>query len=253
MRRRLVGAVVLAAVGLAILAAPVAAFDLTNCTMDATSLKADGSTLAAIKGGAVDATQADPFIVDWDGTIKYTGGSNIDMLNNKWAVAVFLIPTPLMGGDDNPQNNKTGSGTVGVSANAPFRFTGLYYVSGTLSGSGGTCSGSGWFKLAGDPVGTIPFFGGIGVLIVGLLMLAFGSRGHTITAVIGGILTGLGGATMLIIYSTLPLGQQTPLALLLIGLAVGLVIGILGRRGRGDKDTAPMLPPTNPPEAPTPA
>ncbi len=175
------------------------------------------------------------------------------MLNNKWAVEVFMFPTPLQGGDDNPKNNKTGSGTVGVSANAPFRFTGLYYVHGTLTGSGGTCAGSGWFKLAGDPVGTIPFFGGIGVLVVGLLMLAFGSRGHTITAVIGGILTGLGGATMLIIYSTLPLGQQTPLALLLIGLAVGLVIGILGRRGRGDKDTAPMLPPTNPPEAPTPA
>ncbi len=57
---------------------------------------------------------------------------------------------------------------------------------------------------------------------------------------------------MLIIYSTLPLGETTPLALLLIGLAIGLVIGILGRRGGGDDDTAPMLPPTNPPEAPTP-
>jgi hypothetical protein len=42
------------------------------------------------------------------------------------------------------------------------------------------------------------------------------------------------------------------LALLLIGLAIGLVIGILGRRGGGNDDTAPMLPPTNPPEAPTP-
>ena len=253
MRRSLVGAMVLAALGIVALAAPVAAFPLTNCTLQANSLKADGSALDSIAGGAVDATQADPFIVDWDGSITYAGGSNVEMKGNTWAVAVFTFPTPLQGGDDNSEDDRTGAGTVGVSANAPFRFTGLYYVHGNLKGSGGECVGSGWFKLAGDPVGTIPFFGGLGVLILGLVMLAFGSRGHTITAVIGGILAGLGGATMLVIYSTLPLGETTPLALLLIGLAIGLVIGILGRRGGGDQDTAPMLPPTNKPEAPTPA
>jgi len=246
MRRTLAGAVVVAALGMMAIAAPVAAFPLTNCTMQATALAADGSQLDSITGGAPDATQADPFLVDWDGTITYTGGSNIPMVNNTWGVTVFTFPTPLQGGDDNPEDNRTGSGTVGVSANAPFRFTGLYYVSGSLTGSGGTCTGSGWFKLTGDPIGTIPFFGGLGALILGAAMLVIGARGHTITAIVGGILTGLGATTMLVIYSALPIGESTPLVVLVLGLLLGIAVGLLGRRGRGEQ-ASPMLPPTNPP------
>jgi hypothetical protein len=242
----MVGAVVLAALGVLVLAMPVAAFPLTNCTLKATALAADGSQIDSIEGGAADATQADPFLVDWDGTITYSGGSNIAMVNNTWGVNVFTFPTPLQGGDDNPEDNRTGSGTVGVSANAPFRFTGLYYVSGSLTGSGGTCTGSGWFKLTGDPIGTIPFFGGLGVLILGLAMLAIGARGHLFTAIFGGIFAGLGATTMLVIYSALPIGEQTPLVVLLAGVILGLAVGLLGRRGGGEEST-PMMPPTNAP------
>ncbi len=243
MRRTLVGANVLAALGFLVLAAPVAAFPLTNCTMQATSSSAGGAALDSIQGGAPDATQQDPFVVDWDGTVAYAGGSNVEMKNNTWGISVFMIPTPLQGGDDNLEDTRTGNGTVGVSANAPFRFTGLYYVSGTLKGSGGTCTASGWFKLGGDPVGTFPFFGGVGALILGVAMLVIGARGHLITAIVGGILTGLGAATMLVIYSALPIAEQTPLVVLLLGLIVGILVGLLGRRGRGS-DTPPMLPRT---------
>jgi hypothetical protein len=240
------GAVVLAALGVLALAAPVAAFPLTNCTMQATSSTAAGGPLDSIQGGAPDATQQDPFLVDWDGTVAYTGGSNVAMVNNHWGINVFIVPTPLQGGDPNTADTRTGNGTVGVSANAPFRFTGLYYVSGTLTGSGGTCTGSGWFKLTGDPVGTIPFFGGIVVLIVGVLLLVFGARGHLISAIVGGILTSLGATTMLVIYSALPVAELTPLAVLLLGLIVGIAVGLLGRRARAP-ETPPMLPPSTPP------
>ena len=251
MRRSMVGALVLAALGMLFLAAPVAAFPLTNCTLKANSLAAGGGAVDSIEGGAPDATQGDPFLVDWDGTITYVGASNVAMVNNTWGVSVFMFPTPLGGGDDNPEDTRTGDGTVGVSANAPFRFTGLYYVSGSLSGSGGACTGSGWFKLTGDPVGTIPFFGGLGVLILGIVMLAFGARGHTITAILGGIVTALGATTILVIYSALPIGEQTPLVVLLVGLLLGIAVGLLGRRG--GEEAPPLMPPTNPPEAPTPA
>ncbi len=246
MRRTMVGALVLAALGIAALAAPVAAFPLTNCTLKATALAKDGSQIDSIEGGAADATQADPFLVDWDGTITYSGGSNIAMVNNTWGVSVFTFPTPLQGGDPNPQDSRTGSGTVGVSANAPFRLTGLYYVSGSLTGSGGTCTGSGWFKLTGDPIGTIPFFGGLGVLILGLAMLLIGARGHLFTAIFGGIFTGLGATTLLVIYGALPIGAQTPLVVLLAGVILGIAVGLLGGRG-GDKEMPLMMPPTNAP------
>ncbi len=243
MRRSMIGAVVLTALGVLILAAPVSAFELSNCTMGATALAADGSTIGSIASGADDATQAKPFLVDWDGTVKYSGSSQIEMKNNTWHVSVFGIPTPLMGGDDNPENNVDGSGTVGVSANAPFRFTGLYYVSGELKGSGGVCAGNGWFKLTGDPVGTIPFWAAAAILLVGLGLLAVGSRGHTFTAIVGGLLSGLGVAALLVLFSTLPLGVPTPIAVLLLGVVIGIVIGLLGRRGRGDQGDRPSAPP----------
>jgi hypothetical protein len=245
----MVGAAVLVALGIQMLAAPVAAFPLTNCSLQATALRADGSTIGSIASGAVDATQDDPFLVDWNGTITYTGSSQIEMKNNSWSVAVFGIPTPLSGGDDNPDDDRDGNGTVGVSANAPFRFTGLYFVSGSITGSGGTCAGSGWFKLTGDPVGTIPFWVALGVTILGVGMLIAGARGHTITAILGGILTGLGGSALLVLFSTLPLGSPTPIIALLSGLLLGIAVGVLGRRGRGKSDASTSAPP--PPSPPT--
>lgn len=231
----------LAAVSLLVWAAPAAAFPLTDCSLAATSAAADGSDLGSMTGGANDATQDDPFVVDWDGTISYEGSSDVEMKDNSWSVSVFNVPTPLSGGDDNSDDSRTGSGTVQVGENAPFRFTGLYFVSGALTGSGGTCSGSGWFKLAGDPVGTIPFWIGLGTLLLGAAGLARGSKGHSLTSVGGGLLAGFGLATLLVIYSTLPLGAPTPIIAFLVGIAAGIVIATLARRGRGDK------------EAPTPA
>jgi hypothetical protein len=236
MRRVLFVSAAMAALSLLIWAAPAAAFPLTNCTLQAASLKADGSALDSIAGGAIDATQEDPFIVDWDGTITYQGGSDIEMKNNTWSVSVFNIPTPLSGGDDNPEDNRTGSGTVGVSENAPFRITGLYYVAGALTGSGGTCSGSGWFKLSGDPIGTIPFWFGLGLTLLGAAGLARGARGHLATAIAGGILAGFGIATLAVIYSSLPLGSLTPIVALILGIAAGIVIAGLARRGGKDED-----------------
>jgi hypothetical protein len=247
------GAVMLAALGILMQAAPVAAFTLTNCTLQATALGADGSTIDSIHSGADDATQANPFLVDWDGTVSYTGSSQLEMKANSWHVDVFGIPTPLRGGDPNAANSRDGNGTVRVSSNAPFRVTGLYFVSGSITGSGGTCSGSGWLKLTGDPTGTIPMLLALGLLVLGLIMLAIGARGHPITAVFGGILTGLGLATLLVLYSTLPLGSLTPIVILLLGLVLGIVVAILGRRAGNRDGTSPMLPTTNPSPPPPPA
>ena len=245
MRRTMTVAVMLAALGILMLAAPVAAFPLTNCTLQATGLAADGSTIDSIQSGADDATQANPFLVDWDGTVSYTGSSQLEMKDNTWHVDVFGVPTPLRGGDPNTADSRDGNGTVAVSANAPFRITGLYFVSGSITGSGGTCAASGWLKLTGDPTGTIPMLIALVLLVLGLIMLAIGARGHAVTALLGGILTGLGLATLLVLYSTLPLGSLTPIIVLLLGLVLGIFVAMLGRRARGRGDTSPMLPPTN--------
>lgn len=209
-----------------LLPSAAAAFPLSNCTIQLTSVDASGGTVDTAASGDGSASQSDPFIVDWDGSIKWTGSTSVSLKDNRFQISVFGIPTPLGGTNDNGEDNRTGSGTVGVSANAPFRITGLYYVSGTITGSGGSCEGSGVFKLAGDPLGTVPFVAGLALLVVGGLLLAAAFGGSLVAGVLGGLVAGLGLAVMLVIYSALLVGQATPLLAIVLLLVVGIVLAL---------------------------
>ncbi len=230
MRRSFAAAVLLAASLLLAATAPVAAFPLSLCQLSITSKDANGATLDTAQSGANDATQADPFLVDWFGTVDYTGTTTNVIKNYSYQVFVLGIPTPLRGADTNDDENVDGSGTVGVAENAPFRITGLFMVSGGYSGEGGECAGSGWFKLVGDPTGTVPFWLGLILIALGTLLEVRGLRGRTISAVIGGLLIGTGAAIMLVIYSVMPLAEYTPWAAIGLGLVLGILIALIGRR-----------------------
>jgi hypothetical protein len=227
--RRLVLLVVLA-MGL-MLPGSAAAFPLTNCTLELTSLDADGNALDAAVAGGADSTQENPFLVDWDGRVVWNGtmGSQV-IKDHSWNVDVFHFPTPLRGGDPNEGGDTDGDGTVDVGSSAPFNLVGLFFVSGQISGEGGSCVGSGWFKIAGDPVGTVPFFLGLLLLILGAILIAFGgARGSWGLALPGGFLFGLGLAGLLIMFSTLPLGSLTVAATVVLGLLIGTLAAWTGR------------------------
>jgi hypothetical protein len=211
--------------------ASVSAFPLTNCTLALSSVDASNVVIATASAGAADATQEDPFFVDWDGTVQWAGTmGSLVIKDHSWSVSIFNIPTPLSGGDPNEGGDTDGDGTVKVGENLPFEITGLFYVSGAISGDGGSCSGSGWMRLRGDAFGTIPFWIGLALIVLGLLMLWMGARGSAAWAVSGGILLGLGGAVMLIIYAVMPIGSWTPLATLLAGLGIGIGVAVMRRR-----------------------
>lgn len=158
-------------------AVPVAAFELNGgCTLDLTSSDASGATLdtaSGAPGGGNGGTQGDPFLVDWDGSVSWNGSSGDQVfMEHSWSVSVFGIPTPVRGGDPNDAGNTKAEDAAGVGENAPFRFTGLYYVSGEINGEGGThCDGNGWFKLAGNPLTTLPFWVSVAITVVGALLL----------------------------------------------------------------------------------
>ena len=165
-----------------LLAQPLAAFELNGgCTLEIASTDASGGPLdlASGPGAAGGGTQADPFLIDWDGTVSWVGSSGDQVFNHhSWQTYVFLVPTPVRGGDPNEDDDTTGDGTVGVGENAPFRITGLYYVSGTIDGEGGThCDGSGWFQLTGNPVATIPFWLAVLIAVAGAVLI-WSSRPH---------------------------------------------------------------------------
>jgi hypothetical protein len=225
-----------------IIPATASAFPLSNCTLNLFSTDKSGASVDSAAGGAPDATQQDPFVVDWDGTVRYDGTTGAQVIkNNTWFVNVFHFPTPLRGGSPNDDGNQKGNGSVGVSANAPFRITGLYFVDGAISGQGGQCAGSGWFKLAGDPVGTVPFFVGLGLLIIGALLVVGAIAGSALAGFIGGIVLGLGAAVMLVIYSVALFGEFTPLTALAAGLIAGVALVFVARaRARGKLAAAPI-------------
>jgi hypothetical protein len=225
------GTMVLVALAwLLLLPATVAAFPLTNCTMQLSSAGATGAPLDTAQSGDGSASQTDPFQVDYNGTVTWSGTVSISMKDNSYHIEVFGIPTPLRGTNSNEDDNRTGGDTVSVGANSPFQVTGTYLVSGAITGSGGTCSGSGWFKLLGDPVGTLPFFAGLAVLGIGVALLALGLRNHPMLALLGGLLAGVGAAVEFVIFSALPAAENTPLVVVLVGLAGGVIIAIIGRR-----------------------
>lgn len=158
---------------LAAVAVPAAAFPLTNCTLTLTSLGADGSTIDTASeagGGTLD----DPFVVDWDGAVHYTGTTgSLVLMDHSWHIDVFLIPTPLRGGDPNTGGDTDGEDTVDVSDNAPFPLAGLFHVSGEITSDDGSCAGSGWFKIDENPFTTIPFWAAVAVVVFAVILLWF--------------------------------------------------------------------------------
>ena len=96
MRRSIVGSGLL--IGLLVgfaLPSTAAGFTLSNCTLTIQSSDASGGSLDNASGGADDSTQADPFVVDWDGSVAWQGTTGgLELKNNSYHIEVFGIPTP---------------------------------------------------------------------------------------------------------------------------------------------------------------
>lgn len=141
-----------------------------GCDLISAAVGAHGDTLGVMAAPS-GADAAHPFLLDWDGTVAYTGHSQTAIKDNTWHVDVFGVQV-MSGGDDNKAGETSAQGTINVSNLLPFRFTGLYPVSGAISGNGGACAGNTWVKLAGNPVGTVPWDAGLVLTILGVFGLA---------------------------------------------------------------------------------
>lgn len=206
------------------------AFPLSGCTLQLTSLDVDGAPVDNADSGEVGASQEAPLQVQWNGTVSWSGDSGAQAIRStSWHVEVFGLPTPLRGGDPNEDGDSSGEDSIRVSEAVPFRFTGLFHVSGQLSGEGGTCAGDGWVRVVGDPMSTLPFLVALALVLVGVVLLAVGVRGRWLPALAGGLLLGLGSVVLLVIYAVMPLGAATPPVITVLGLLIGLGAGGFGR------------------------
>ena len=112
------------------------------------------------------ATKADPFRVDYDGTVTWSGSTDAPIRNGTWKVRAW--PFTISGSMTNASGLITKSGTDKVSDRLSVKVPGLILVKVRLAGSGGTvCTASGWAKLEGSPTFTPVWFAGGVLMLVG--------------------------------------------------------------------------------------
>ena len=151
-----------------------------DCSLEATSLAADGTTVldqGVLQGESTEGSQADPFDVDWDGRVdfRFQTGDTV-FVNNHWEIYAMGLPVPILqGSDDNPIDlDEIGFVEVGdmVPAGVP-KFVGAVYISGWLEGNEGNsrCEGGGWINVVGDPTGTVGWLVMAGLILAGVLFL----------------------------------------------------------------------------------
>lgn len=178
LRRSIAAAVGAAIVLMAVSVHHVGAFELSNCNLIVQSFDASGEPLDTAIGddqGGEGGTRDDPLLVDYEGTVRYDGDTgDLVITDLDWAVNVFLIPTPLRGSGPNDEQETTLTDDIDVSSSLPVRVSGLFFVSGSISGKGGSCRGHAWFRILGEPATTattIPFWTALLIIGAGLLLL----------------------------------------------------------------------------------
>lgn len=248
------------------LAAPgtAAAFDLETCTLTVTSKDVAGNVIDSATGGGPGGTREDPLTVDPNGSVEWVGATGgQDFEGASWHVEIYGVPTPLRGEDrpgDDPGGSEANRGAIKVGEILPFDLVGTIFVSGAVEvGGDPVCAGAGWIELPGDPTGT-PGFIGAGILtLIGVGLVLSSARGRKVVrGGIGGVLAGAGLGTLAAIADILPFDNDTPLAVMigsvLVGIAIGVIdIGDLFGAKPAPKPTpapaAPSEPPASPPEA----
>jgi len=133
----------------------------------------------------VDATRADPFRIDPQGSIAWNASSPGPIMNHTWVINVevggFGVPVA-RGGDPNTAGTQQSVGERSIpalvslaeasgvpNANLLGSLRGIYRVFGDIAGDGGNCAGDAYVLIEGNPLSET--FGQIAAAITGLGLL----------------------------------------------------------------------------------
>ncbi len=136
----------------------------------------DGSvTIQGVKYTPANDTPSNPVLIP-DGSgivVQYTGTTGgVVIKNHHGSIAVDVGPIPITVADWSGENadekvEKTGTYALDDAlAKLPIDIVGIFRVSGTHEGRGGTCEGFAYVKIEGNPLGTIPGVAAAGVTVV---------------------------------------------------------------------------------------
>jgi hypothetical protein len=132
-------------VGLPVTAALAA--DATGCAGSVESFAADGSPVDSTTVPGDRGTQAAPFVIDPEGTVAWEGETDAVITDATWSVRIGGVPV-LGGTYANDEGTSSAEGVVSMSETlAPVSWVlttaAVIPVDGSITGTGGTCQGSG--------------------------------------------------------------------------------------------------------------
>ncbi|WP_372594333.1 hypothetical protein [Actinotalea sp.] len=160
----------------AVLAFPASASaaEADGCSGSFTSKDASGAILDTAEAPGEGATQDDPFQIDPDGTVEWGGSTDAVIQDGSWSVTIAGLPLS-SGSVDNAAGETTRDGVQSLAdlpGPATWALQGAMVipVTGTITGTGGSCEASGFVTGTGSPTSSPIFFIGAGLGLVGLLM-----------------------------------------------------------------------------------
>ena len=224
------GAIVLllAVAGPAAAADPAGASITGPCTLTATSTDESGAQLDTMTGPATSDPN-NPFDVDRAGAVAWSG-TGPAITSGSYQLTIYGVP--VWSGDiDNPDGKTSADGVLDLAdifSIVPVDLVGVVEVSGSVSGTGGSCSGSAWVRIGGDPLTSVPGLVGLGAGILGLVGVLSAIPGrHPGRGLIFGLLLGLGAGVLTVVFGVVPIGSLSPVVALAGGGVIGLIAGLL--------------------------
>lgn len=183
---------VLGATGLA-LALPVSAAsaaDATGCSGSVVSKDAAGKTIGTASAPGEGGTQTNPLPIDTAGKVAWKGSTDSAITDATWNVSVGGA-TFLQGTYANTEGVTTSEGVQDMSALPAFLGTILTNkmtvpVAGEITGTGGSCTASGFITGVVAPTSSPVFWAGAVAGVVGLAMaggVIAGTKALAVTAV----------------------------------------------------------------------
>ncbi len=169
--------------------------NVSGCSGTAISKDENNAVIDQVTApGAPAASRSNALKVDYDGVVSYDGQSDNLIKNHHWDISLFGIKVKSGGGTNSEERTHDASDEK-VSDYIPIRMSGKYFVSFQINGEGGSCNGSLWVEIDENPVGTVPWLLGTGLMLAGVAGAAFSvPSGAAAAATAAGAATATGAA-----------------------------------------------------------
>lgn len=177
MRIRAFGAMAgVAALALALPISAAWAADATGCSGSVVSTDGAGNVLGKATAPGAGATQDDPLPIDSAGMVAWKGSTDAVITDASWSVTVMGVPF-LSGTFDNTEGLDTSEGVQNLAelpSGVTWALKGsqVIPVSGSITGTGGSCTAEGYITGTGSPTSSPMFYAGAGAAVVGLALAA---------------------------------------------------------------------------------